>query len=111
MAVKRIKEIMAGVDGNSNPTQTNPGTSQLQKMSSPSPVATPAFNQPSAVFDRQPLPPGVSWLTLYKKIKQPKKINVLFYVCLFFLVKNFILYNYTVYLTYNNKLPHVRDFN
>lgn len=59
---------MAGVDGNSNPTQTNPSTSQPQKMASPSPVATPAFNQPSAVFDRQPLPPGVSWIILCKKI-------------------------------------------
>ncbi|XP_015757658.1 PREDICTED: UPF0469 protein KIAA0907 homolog [Acropora digitifera] len=62
LAVKRIKEIMAGVDGNSNPTQTNPSTSQPQKMASPSPVATPAFNQPSAVFDRQPLPPGMHYV-------------------------------------------------
>lgn len=75
MAVKRIKEIMAGVDGNSNPTQTNPSTSQPQKMASPSPVATPAFNQPSAVFDRQPLPPGVSWIIPCKKILKAVKKN------------------------------------
>lgn len=114
VAVKKIKEIMAGVEGNSNPTHTTPGTSQPQRMSSPSPMATPAFNQPLVVFDRQPLPPGVSKLILDKKIKQSlKKIFLaLFCFCLFvfFLWRMFILHtlytttNYLIYDTYRNKL-------
>ena len=61
VAVKRIREIMAGADVNSSPP-VNPSITQPQRMPVPSPVATPAFNQPLAIFDRQPLPPGVSIL-------------------------------------------------
>ena len=60
VAVKRIREIMAGVDGNSNLQQAQPVITQPQRMPVPSPMSTPSFNQPSAIFDRQPLPPGVS---------------------------------------------------
>lgn len=58
VAVKRIREIMAGADINVLPP------SQPQKMPVTSPAATPAFNQPSPMFDRQPLPPGVRGMTL-----------------------------------------------
>ena len=53
MAVKRIREIMAGADMNVHPP------TQPQGMPVSSPVPTPSFNQPLAIFDRQPLPPGV----------------------------------------------------
>ena len=53
VAVKRIREIMAGADVNLHPP------TQPQGMPVSSPVPTPSFNQPLAIFDRQPLPPGV----------------------------------------------------
>ncbi|XP_027038931.1 KH homology domain-containing protein 4-like [Pocillopora damicornis] len=56
LAVKRIREIMAGADVNVLPP------SQPQKMPVTSPAATPAFNQPSPMFDRQPLPPGMHYV-------------------------------------------------
>ena len=53
VAVKRIREIMVGADINVQ------APSQPQRMPVTSPAATPAFNQPLPIFDRQPLPPGV----------------------------------------------------
>lgn len=69
VAVKRIREIMAGADMNSNP-HSQPGIPQPQRMPVPSPMATPAFNQPLAIFDRQPLPPGVSAYPYEKNTKK-----------------------------------------
>ena len=63
VAVKRIREIMNGADINSNP-HSHAGVPQPQRMPVPSPMPTPAFNQPLAIFDRQPLPPGVSIIEL-----------------------------------------------
>ena len=60
---------MAGADMNSNP-HSQPGIPQPQRMPVPSPMATPAFNQPLAIFDRQPLPPGVSAYQYEKKYKK-----------------------------------------
>lgn len=54
VAVKRIREIMAGADVNVHPP------SQPQRMPVSSPMPTPSVSQPLAIFDRQPLPPGVS---------------------------------------------------
>ncbi|XP_068738373.1 KH homology domain-containing protein 4-like [Montipora capricornis] len=62
LAVKRIREIMAGVDGNSNLQHAQPVITQPQRMPVPSPMSTPSFNQPSAIFDRQPLPPGMHYV-------------------------------------------------
>lgn len=44
---------MAGADVNVHPP------TQPQGIPVSSPVPTPSFNQPLAIFDRQPLPPGV----------------------------------------------------
>ena len=44
---------MAGADVNLHPP------TQPQGIPVSSPVPTPSFNQPLAIFDRQPLPPGV----------------------------------------------------
>lgn len=55
VAVKRIREIMAGA----GEVNVHPPT-QPQRMPVSAPMATPSFNQPLAIFDRQPLPPGVS---------------------------------------------------
>jgi len=44
---------MAGADVNAHPP------TQPQGMPVSSPLPTPSFNQPLAIFDRQPLPPGV----------------------------------------------------
>ena len=59
VAVKKIREIIAGADVSVNPP------TQPQGMPVSSPVPTPSFNQPLAIFDRQPLPPGVC-ATKYK---------------------------------------------
>ena len=82
VAVKRIREIMAGADMNLHPP------TQPQGMPVSSPVPTPSFNQPLAIFDRQPLPPGVCAIIYklkahlhgrkllvrlgYKKVRVPK---------------------------------------
>ncbi|XP_020618158.1 UPF0469 protein KIAA0907-like [Orbicella faveolata] len=56
LAVKRIREIMAGADVNAHPP------TQPQGMPVSSPLPTPSFNQPLAIFDRQPLPPGMHYV-------------------------------------------------
>ncbi|XP_022784895.1 UPF0469 protein KIAA0907-like isoform X2 [Stylophora pistillata] len=56
LAVKRIREIIAGADVNVPPP------SQPQKMPVTSPASTPACNQPLPMFDRQPLPPGMHYV-------------------------------------------------
>jgi len=61
LAVKRIREIMAGAEMSSNP-HSQPRIPQPQRMPVPTPMATPAFNQPLAIFDRQPLPPGMHYV-------------------------------------------------
>ena len=45
---------MSGADVNVHPS------SQPQRMPVSSPMPTPSVSQPLAIFDRQPLPPGVS---------------------------------------------------
>ncbi|KAJ7365986.1 hypothetical protein OS493_002728 [Desmophyllum pertusum] len=57
LALKRIREIMSGADVNNFHPPTQP-----QRMPVPSPMATPAFNQPLPIFDRQPLPPGMHYV-------------------------------------------------
>ena len=66
VAVKRIREIMAGADVKSS-SHLNPNVIQPQRMPVPTPMPTPAFNQPLAIFDRQSLPPGVSTVYLIGK--------------------------------------------
>ncbi|XP_078372406.1 uncharacterized protein LOC144656045 isoform X2 [Oculina patagonica] len=56
LAVKRIKEIMAGADVNAYPPNQPP------RMPVSSPMATPSFNQPLAIFDRQTLPVGMHYV-------------------------------------------------
>ena len=74
MAVKRIREIMAGADVNLHPP------TQPQGMPVSSPVPTPSFNQPLAIFDRQPLPPGVC--TIIYKLRNIKETVSCSFCCI-----------------------------
>ena len=62
-------EIMNGapvVDINSSQS-SQPGMPQPPRMPVPAPMPTPVLNQTLAIFDRQPLPPGVSTVYIYGK--------------------------------------------
>ena len=54
------------VDINSSQS-SQPGMPQPPRMPVPAPMPTPALNQTLAIFDRQPLPPGVSTVYIYGK--------------------------------------------
>ena len=69
-------EIMNGapvVDINSSQSSL-PGMPQPPRMPVPTPMPTPALNQTLAIFDRQPLPPGVS--TVYICGKQLRDVGM-----------------------------------
>ena len=54
------------VDINSSQS-SQPGMPQPPRMPVPAPMPTPVLNQTLAIFDRQPLPPGVSTVYIYGK--------------------------------------------